>query len=731
MAPVEDAKTFSQYLDEDVQQMFTKYDKLLQEENPEENPYKSMYEARKLLESTLEEVQRRLGNVKDGSDEINVGREMVARLMLYLGKNHYICEEVPTAERFFNRSLERYLRLPSRLQPKEFVHIQDVLNHLGMLWCNRQGHGEGMNFLRRAQLMYLNRPEEVRTTCDQQAEEKYTLTMFYLAQAYGALNKPTLSARFCAKTMSQQLEHNTSGRRPKEMVEKDPFDCKDWVRNCCSLSDFFAGECMFWTAEYLLHAAKVMCERCVEICGFKPEGIDDLKCECERDLGTLYSTRLKFTKTCTENPELGEHVWRGERKRNTAKDDESEPAEGSRLTFRCSADGGEERPPEGGEGPIFWDATFPEVVFLEDEEAQDNRFTEETIEKSSGPVSPDEPQGDGILASGFLDLGNDIRVRLPVYFKQLHMHAQRRIVRANAPFLSLRTSGGPDGQSGSSNKEGTSVDNLADSSKASTSEKFPSCAATNFEAVREIFKLANYYMGRALSHFLLDGWVTEHVRILQEMSQIYRTLLYWETNHQRWAAMMTRRVRMLAPLLDVLNPKVYIAFWRQLSLEVAEVLQELYEFKVYKKVPGSQNVTAVGDNDEDEEADTALAVKRAARCNDVARRSIKYYDMFTASYQKDGQDPERIEDENARTYLTVRLNRARIRTKMLGTSLDEQIEANTQALREYEWILDYAKRHPEICTKPDIDMGKEMELCAEMVKMLPSNLSKLAAQRNR
>jgi len=105
--------------------------------------------------------------------------------------------------------------------------------------------------------------------------------------------------------------------------------------------------------------------------------------------------------------------------------------------------------------------------------------------------------------------------------------------------------------------------------------------------------------------------------------------------------------------------------------------------------------------------------------------------MFTASYQKDGQDPERIEDENARTYLTVRLNRARIRTKMLGTSLDEQIEANTQALREYEWILDYAKRHPEICTKPDIDMGKEMELCAEMVKMLPSNLSKLAAQRNR
>ena len=90
---------------------------------------------------------------------------------------------------------------------------------------------EGMNFLRRAQVMYTWRPQAVRDACEARCENNYTMTMslgirpsmrsrysedssgciaglprFYLAQAYGALQKPVLSARFCAETMSRQLE---------------------------------------------------------------------------------------------------------------------------------------------------------------------------------------------------------------------------------------------------------------------------------------------------------------------------------------------------------------------------------------------------------------------------------------------------------------------------------------------------------------------------------------------
>jgi len=242
--------------------------------------------------------------------------------------------------------------------------------------------------------------------------------------------------------------------------------------------------------------------------------------------------------------------------------------------------------------------------------------------------------------------------------------------------------------------------------------------------------MANHYFTKALGYFLLDGWVTEHVRILQELSQMYRSLQFWEKDKKRSAAMLTRRVRMLAPLLDLLNPKVYVAFWKQLSFEVAEVYQELYELKARGRMPASSNIS-IQDVTEEEDEELPTDVKRAARCNELSRKSVAFYGKFIDSYHPEGKVPDRIDDDNSRSYLTASLNRARVRMKTLGLGLDEQLEEHKLALREYEWILDYATRHPEVSTKSDIGMAQEIALCQEMVNMLPSKLSQMAARRQR
>ncbi|CAK0881264.1 unnamed protein product [Prorocentrum cordatum] len=368
----------ARYLDEEIGKAVAKYDELWAVEDPEENPYKSKYLARALLEAAVREVEQLLPAAADDA-EAERGREMLARLSLFLGKNLYFCEEVPGAERHFTRALEGYLRSPLRQDPDRFCYIQDALNQIGMLWCNRHGFSEGFNYLRRAQIMFVNRPAVVREQREERANDHYTLTMFYLAQAYGHLQKPALSARFCAETMARQLEHNSPERRSKEALERDPFDCKDWVRNCCSLSDFFASECMFWTAEYLLHAACVMCQRCGEICGLEPDGLAELHAECRRDLGALYSQRLKFSKTCAEHPGLGEDAWRGEHAKRAA---ETAPSEGARLTFAS------------GE-PVLWDDVFPEVVHLEDEEAQIEASQTEGPGLEGPQVEDEEAQAEG------------------------------------------------------------------------------------------------------------------------------------------------------------------------------------------------------------------------------------------------------------------------------------------------------------------------------------------------
>ncbi|CAK8998401.1 unnamed protein product [Durusdinium trenchii] len=181
---------------------------------------------------------------------------------------------------------------------------------------------------------------------------------------------------------------------------------------------------------------------------------------------------------------------------------------------------------------------------------------------------------------------------------------------------------------------------------------------------------------------------------------------------------------LLCPLLEQLSPKVYVAFWRQLSYSSAEIYQELFELKSKGKMPKHLSGKVSSLDEEEEDVD----VKQAARCNIHVQSSIKYYGIFLDSYQTDGKAPERVEQDHASTYIQAKLNRARLRTKMVGIPMDDQITAHKLALQEYEEILDYGKRNPEV-VEADVNMSTELRLCAEMVALLPSKLARLAKRR--
>jgi len=422
-------------------------------------------------------------------------------------------------------------------------------------------------------------------------------------------------------------------------------------------------------------------------------------------MGGLYAVRLKFARTCAQNPEIWEQVWRGERKKeDDAANDEPRP--GKKLSFTCAADRGQTRPPEGGAGEIVWDDVFPEVVHLEDEEAADNRLAEE-----------EEFEVDAADKERLLELRDGERVRLPVHFRSLHEHTQQRIRRANAKFFEQR---GPCSPSTVSACSSAGAEDTA-------RPRMPSCVDQSFETAREIFKLASYFFTHALDTYVLDGWVTEHVRILQELATMYRTLQFWEKDPKRSAAMLKRRARMLCPCLEQLSPKVYVAFWRQLSFSCAEIWQELYELKANGKLPASHGKQSIAVDDAEDENITT-DVKQIARCNELAKQSIKYYTIFIDSYHPDGKTVDRVDTDHANTYLTAKLNRARLRTKMQGLSADDNIEGHSLALQDYQDMIAYGQRNQEVFTDA-VGMGQEMMLVQEMAAMLPSKLARLAAKR--
>lgn len=80
--------------------------------------------------------------------------------------------------------------------------------------------------------------------------------------------------------------------------------------------------------------------------------------------------------------------------------------------------------------------------------------------------------------------------------------------------------------------------------------------------IKTLFKMAMTQFKKASGIFVLDGYVTEHVNIVKQMSKLYLTLSRIEEKKSRIYAMNLRRAELIKPLHAEISPKHYVNLWR-------------------------------------------------------------------------------------------------------------------------------------------------------------------------
>ncbi len=148
----------------------------------------------------------------------------------------------------------------------------------------------------------------------------------------------------------------------------------------------------------------------------------------------------------------------------------------------------------------------------------------------------------------------------------------------------------------------------------------------SFESARDVFKVGLGHYEAAKKVFVLDGFVSDHVAIVQEVSQLYKHLATWEEDPKRAIAMQNRRVKMLGALLGALNVKVYNAQHKQLNFELGEAHATLSEVLVAKCEQGTEKEQPVW----------ATPAQRAAdvtKYNASIATSIKHFEAFVALFR--------------------------------------------------------------------------------------------------
>ena len=240
--------------------------------------------------------------------------------------------------------------------------------------------------------------------------------------------------------------------------------------------------------------------------------------------------------------------------------------------------------------------------------------------------------------------------------------------------------------------------------------KFPEISdVITLEEAKTIFRLGNTQLKKALKVFIMDGFVTDHIKISQTISSLYKYLIFFETDNGRIFAMEERRINILEPIYKAINHKVYIMQWQEISLELAEIFCEIFEsnyelFRVKQKKMSNKEIEEI---------------------NGYGKKSIFYYEDIIGYIENEyGKESEK-KFEDFITIITIKSNIARLNSKIIILDdIKKRVDSLKKSLDLYNEVYKLLKGSKDIFGEKE-ELTENLRMCEEMIGMLPIKIDKV------
>ena len=301
--------TYHEILTDDIKTIFINAQKLSDVDSkydPDTEPFKSKYEARKMFSKLYENVME---THKNDQDQF-IYSIISSALNLVLGNNYIDTEETSTGEELLIKCIDTLEE--HSLDKRCCAVIIEAYNNLGILYSSRSLLDKSLTMLSKSEKLYISfkhdiggfpyLPYEMFDIQEQDDicfisidkkredhfEETYTHTLYYIAQVHASLENNSTSASYCHETLHRQLKS----------FKYDPID---WAMNAAGLSQYYMIQNQFNMARHCLASSMViLTEEGEPQTKVQPltgeEGQDDIH-ECEklpRAWANLYRCFVKY-----------------------------------------------------------------------------------------------------------------------------------------------------------------------------------------------------------------------------------------------------------------------------------------------------------------------------------------------------------------------------------------------------------------------------------------------------
>ncbi|XP_067009933.1 KIF-binding protein [Anabrus simplex] len=231
-----------------------------------------------------------------------------------------------------------------------------------------------------------------------------------------------------------------------------------------------------------------------------------------------------------------------------------------------------------------------------------------------------------------------------------------------------------------------------------------------YDDARKVFLSAQEWLNKAKQYYTLDNHASDYVQIVQDLSQLYKYLVFFEDDEERQSRMHKRRIDHLESVLRELNPQYYLLVCRQLWYELAETYSDMLDIKL----------TRLQATDE---RPTPHALRKV---NYLAEQGIANFNKFLDSLRDHStkEMPEELSEELVRPTLIACFHVGRLYGKIIVPDKKGQLENLRHSLEAYQFLVNYCDKHQNAQEQ----MGVELGVCRDMVGLLPLKIDRLSQE---
>lgn len=212
----------------------------------------------------------------------------------------------------------------------------------------------------------------------------------------------------------------------------------------------------------------------------------------------------------------------------------------------------------------------------------------------------------------------------------------------------------------------------------------------------------NTWFTRALNHFILDGYTTEHVTICLERDHMFAISLDFFTERKMKKSTLKRRVGLLEPLIKTLSPNHFFQLVQQLLFTCAEIYEHIVDLSDIPLPNGLDPALGLANNE-----------KKERKLNKRVVTAVHYYEDFLGTIMGPNQRlPTHLEDGVVESFFRAHLSLAKLHQRFRSSN-KAVLLAMIKKASEYYKLTDTLAR----AYKPNI-LHQELQLCAELHRLL-------------